>query len=74
MKKRDYSKKFNRYIEKWGKNDLIINKQLGASYRLFNIFIENGKWKRLLKHPFLSIAMYFLRLSVGFMWVIEGIK
>jgi len=69
-KKKYYSKNIDRYIKKWGKNDSIIKKQLGMDYRLFWVFIENGKWKILLKHPDLSIGMYFLRVMVGLNYIL----
>lgn len=64
-KKEYYTKDFSIYIHKWGKEDKDIKKQFGWKYRLFGVFIENGKWKRLLIHPILSIGMYFLRFLVG---------
>lgn len=73
-KKSGYSKKLGKYMEKWGKNDIIIKKQLGANYRIFGVFIENGKWKRLLRYPFLAIPMYLLRLRIGFIWILEEIR
>ncbi len=64
-KKRYYSESVDKYILKWGKKDPIVKKQLGASYRLFGVFVENGKWKILLRHPILVFGMYFLRLLVA---------
>ncbi len=64
-KKNHYVKTLTKYIEKWGKNDLDIRKQLGIQYRLFGVFLEKGKWKKLVRHPLLTIAMYFLRLRVA---------
>ena len=64
-KKSYYAKTFDKYVQKWGKNDKIIKKQLGFWYRYFGVFIENGKWKRLVKHPGLTIGMYWLRFMVG---------
>jgi len=64
-KKSRYSKTFNKYIEKWGKDDSEIRKQLGIWYRLFGVFIEGGKWKKLLRHPIKTFGMYFLRFMVG---------
>ncbi len=64
-KKGYYSKSFDGYIGKWGKDDPIIKKQLGARYRLFGVFIKNGKWKRLIRHPLLTIGMYSLRFMVA---------
>lgn len=64
-KKGHYSKTFNKYIQKWGKDDPEIRKQLGIWYRLFGVFIEDGKWKKLLRHPVKTFGMYFLRFMVG---------
>ncbi len=64
-KKAYYASWFSKYIRKWGRGDQIIKKQLGFSYRLFGVFIENGKWKKLTAHPILTLGMYFLRIMVG---------
>ena len=64
-KKGRYSKTLNKYVQKWGKHDPKIKKQLGIWYRLFGVFIEDGKWKKLLKHPIKTFGMYFLRFMVG---------
>ena len=53
------------YIEKWGKDDQDVKKQFGIYYRFFGVFLENGKWKRLVAHPILAAGMYFLRFWVG---------
>jgi len=64
-KKSYYSKTIDRYLEKWGKDEIIVKKQLEPWYRLFGVFIENGKWKKLITHPLLALCMYFLRFMVG---------
>ncbi|MBA7695275.1 hypothetical protein ES703_103897 [subsurface metagenome] len=64
-KKGYYSQFFNKYIQKWGRNDPIIKKQFGFWYRYFGVFIENKKWKRLTRHPLLTIGIYLLRIMVG---------
>jgi len=64
-KKRYYSKNVDVYISKWGKKDPDVRKQFGFSYRFVGVFIENGKWKKLLRHPLLAAGMYFLRALVG---------
>jgi glycosyltransferase involved in cell wall biosynthesis len=64
-KKKYYVKNFNAYIGKWGKNDSDIKKQFGFGYRYFGVFTENGKWKKLIRHPILAAGMYFLRFLVG---------
>jgi len=70
-KKEYYAKSFDKYIEKWGGNDEDIKKQFGIYYRYFGVFFENGKWKKLLKHPLLTIGMYFLRFLVGASYIIN---
>ncbi len=68
-KKGYYSTTVQRYINKWGKNDPLVRKQLGIWYRFFGVFIENGKWIRLIKHPILTVCMYFLRFMVGLQFI-----
>lgn len=64
-KKSYYAKSFNAYIAKWGADDPDIRKQLGFTYRFFGVFLENGKWRRLLSRPDLAFGLYFLRFLVG---------
>jgi len=63
-KKGYYAKSLSRYANKWD-YDKDIRKQLGLYYRFIGVFIEQGKWKRLVFHPLLTIGMYFLRILVG---------
>lgn len=70
-KKSYYIKSFDAYIKKWGNDDRDIKKQLGFYYRYFGVFIENEKWKKLLAHPFLTLAMYFLRIQVGIEFLLK---
>lgn len=65
-KKRYYSNYLEKYVKKWGRNDTDIRKQTGIAYRLFFVFIENGKWKKLFTNPLLAVLMILLRMSVGF--------
>lgn len=66
LEKKDYySRDIDIYIRKWGKQDPIVKKQLGMRYRLFDVFIEKGKWKRLITHLGLTFCMYLLRFLVG---------
>ena len=64
-KKTYYSKGIKNYIKKWGRNDPETRKQTGAWFRLVGAFAENGKWKKLARHPLLAVAMYYLRLRVA---------
>lgn len=64
-KKKKYTTTFANYSAKWGKKDPDVKKQLGFSYRLFGVFFEKGKYKRLLMHPVLALSLYYLRIRVG---------
>ena len=68
-KKIYYSKGFEIYTEKWGKDDLDIRKQLSPWYRFFGVFVENGKFIKLMEHPILSLGMYYLRFRVGLLYL-----
>lgn len=68
-KKGYYSESFGNYINKWGKEDEDIKRQLGGYYRLIGVFIEGGKWKKILFNPFLVLGMVFLRGLVGFVYL-----
>ncbi|NHV05707.1 MAG: glycosyltransferase [Thaumarchaeota archaeon] len=70
-KKRYYARGLVNYIQKWGENDPIIQKQLGIKYRLFNVFMENEKWKKIIRNPLLALGMYFLRFTVGLQYLLE---
>lgn len=47
------------------------DKLLTFRYRCFKVFIENGKWKRLLKRPDLSFQVAFLLLARGIIYHIQ---
>ncbi len=72
QKKAYYSQSFDRYIKKWGKDDLTVRKQLGFWYRYFGVFCEEGKWKKLLMQPRLTLGMYILRVLVGIRYLLYG--
>ncbi|HPN96157.1 MAG TPA: glycosyltransferase [Candidatus Moranbacteria bacterium] len=64
-KKGYYAQNFNAYIAKWGKDDPDVSKQFGFFYRFFSVFLERGKWKKIIFHPILTLGMYLLRFLVG---------
>ncbi len=70
-KKGFYSADLNKYIWKWGKKDLDLKKQFGLHYRFCGVFLEFGKWKKLVTHPILSLGMYWLRILVGIRFLIK---
>lgn len=68
-KKRYYSRGFEGYRRKWGMHDKTVGRQLGFSYRYAGVFMENGKWARLLRHPVFTLGMFALRGAVGFAYL-----
>jgi glycosyltransferase involved in cell wall biosynthesis len=71
-KKKYYGKAFERYINKWGRDDILIRKQFGFFYRFFGVFMEAGKWKKAIVHPLLLSGVYFLRFFVGIGYLLKG--
>ena len=66
-KKAYYTKSMKRYGEKWP-NDPCIN----LKYRCWTVFTEKGKWKRLIKHPFLTLGVIFLLLTRGIIYATKS--
>ncbi|MCF8070508.1 MAG: glycosyltransferase [Desulfobacterales bacterium] len=64
-KKGNYAKKFDRYIDKWGKDDPDLKKQFGLWYRYFGVFLAKDQWRKVISHPLLTVGMYLLRFCVG---------
>jgi len=69
-KKAYYSTSVDAYRNKWH-NDAICRKQFGLAYRFFGVFVENGKWKKLLRHPILAVVMYAERILVGITYLLN---
>ncbi len=67
-KKAYYTQSMAAYQAKW-KGHPALKKQFGFSYRYFGVFVEKGKWKKLLRHPILASVMYFERILVGFTYL-----
>ncbi|KMP10867.1 glycosyl transferase [Candidatus Nitromaritima sp. SCGC AAA799-A02] len=74
FKKNYYAQSLAAYAKKWGAHDPDIKRQLGAGYRFFGVFMENGKWRNLLNHPGLAFGMYFLRFMVGIVFLAKLCK
>jgi glycosyltransferase involved in cell wall biosynthesis len=64
-KKSYYSGSMDSYVAKWGSSDPDVKKQLGLTYRYATVFVENSKWKQLIRHPLLTSGMLQLRILVG---------
>ena len=55
-KKKYYYTKSMKLYEKLNPND----KCLDIKYRCWDVFVEKGKWKKLLRHPILTVGVMFL--------------
>lgn len=71
IKKKYYIKSFKTYTSKWGIDDPDIKRQFSPSYRMIFVFIEKGKWKKLIIHPILTLGMYLLRFLVGINYLLK---
>lgn len=69
-KKAYYSKSMAAYRAKWP-NHPALKKQFGLAYRFFGVFVERGKWRKLVRHPLLAFVMYLERLSVGLTYLLN---
>jgi glycosyltransferase involved in cell wall biosynthesis len=71
-KKRYYAASMRPYQAKWfGRQEL--KKQLGFSYRFFWVFVEDGKYKMLFRHPFLTLGILVLRVLVGTAYLLQRV-
>jgi len=68
-KKTYYSKSYSLYVEKWRGDDADVRKQYGVWYRLFGVFFEGGKWRRLLMHPIKTIGVYIIVFRQGVVYI-----
>ena len=68
QKKAYYSGAFEIYQRKWN-HDAVIRKQFGLWYRFFGVFLEKGKWKRVVTHPHYMVAIWFERMCVGMVYL-----
>ncbi len=72
-KKIYYSKSLGQYVKKWGNKDSLVRKQLGFKYRFFQVFIENKKYKRVLRNPQLMLVLWVQLFVVGLLFSIVRI-
>ena len=67
-KKRYYATTMDAYRLKWN-DDAYVRRQFSPFYRLFGVFFERGKWRRVLRHPILYAAVLIDRLAVGLVYL-----
>ncbi len=79
-KKSIYIEGSDKYQDKWEKKNAtiyenVVRKQFSPFYRYIFVFIENGKWvKLLLPNLYLFIILYFSKILVGFVYVLNKLK
>jgi glycosyltransferase involved in cell wall biosynthesis len=64
QKKSYYSGSMSSYVARWP-NDSDVAKQLGIRYRFLVVFLEQGRWRKVLRQPLLFLFMLGLRVLVG---------
>ena len=69
-KKAYYSKSMAAYRAKWPDHP-AVKKQFSPFYRFFGVFVEKGKWKKILRHPILFCGVLFERFSVGVTYLLN---
>ena len=72
-KKAYYSRSMAAYQAKW-KGHPALKRQFGLYYRYLGVFVENGKWRRLVRHPVLAAVMYFERVAVGAVYLASVLR
>ena len=63
-KKAYYTRSFAAYQAKWAGHP-AVRRQFSPFYRFFGVFVENGKWRKVLRHPVLFAVVMFERVAVG---------
>ena len=69
-KKAYYSKSMAAYRAKWPDHP-AVRKQFSPFYRFCGVFVENGKWKKIVRHPILFAGVLFERFSVGVTYLLN---
>lgn len=67
-KKAYYTKSFAAYRAKWP-NHPAVKRQFSPFYRFVGVFVENGKWRKVLRHPILFAVMLVERFAVGLVYL-----
>lgn len=67
-KKAYYTKSFAAYKEKWRCHP-AVRRQFSPWYRFVGVFVEKGKWRKILRHPILFAGVMFERFAVGLVYL-----
>ena len=69
-KKAYYTKSFAAYRAKWPRHP-AVRRQFSPFYRFFGVFVEKGKWVKVVRHPILFAGVIFERLAVGMVYLLQ---
>ena len=69
-KKAYYARGLKRYKAKWPDHP-AVRKQFSPWYRFVGVFVEQGKWRKILRHPLLFALVLGERVSVGFVYLLN---
>ena len=69
-KKAYYSTSIERYREKW-RGDKAMMRQFSPCYRYFGVFVEDGKWVKVIRHPVLFAVMMLERVAIGIVYLLN---
>lgn len=69
-KKAYYSKSMAAYRAKWPDHP-AVKRQFSPFYRFCGVFVEKGKWRKILRHPILFGGVLFERFSVGVTYLLN---
>ena len=69
-KKAYYTKSFSAYQAKW-KGHPAVRCQFSPFYRFVGVFVEKGKWRKILRHPVLFAGVIAERLAVGVTYLLN---
>ena len=69
-KKAYYTKSFAAYQAKWP-NHPAVRRQFSPVYRFFTVFVEQGKWRKICRHPILFAGVIFERVLVGVTYLLN---
>ena len=68
-KKAYYTRSFAAYQAKW-KGHPAVRRQFSPWYRFVGVFIEHGKWRKIVRHPILFAGVMFERVAVGIVYLL----
>ena len=69
-KKAYYARTFSAYKAKWPGHP-AVKRQFSPWYRFVGVFVEHGKWRKILRHPLLFAGVMFERVSVGVVYLLN---